>query len=539
MNIPLATCHVLRFTTLLSSVGLVIATISLGFSHPTPILCAAVIGFSSLAPRAMCSISLALLPLGGNRPGTPHAFHAALVGASLLIGLSIRRLLTSRRRAVQSFEEIITNPLLLAGLLYCFCSVASLTAVPINHVIDEVRNLTNFSYPREIGSSLLSILKTGEHTLLYSYVSVYLTLLAYALGLNIFWLCRENSTHRTSRVFLSAIGLGLLASGIIGLLDYYHLSDLRWFRPLDPIVNPGYQQFRLQSFFAHSGWYAEYVTLAMPTCLVLLALNAPFWLRVVTVILGLALGEFILILTYQRGGWISYPVTLFAVWAAIYVVRCLEQHRIDVASALRRSLGKILVSLPLTVIVSLALVTGIQGKESIESALSPYISRFKDIQRTGDRTDFFFAGLLIGSKHPILGGGADSFAWQFDREFESPQGSFFSRYVLPLHGSAHNVFAQTFSGKGIAGLISLLAIPYLLIRGCRRIISDNAQPISSKLVALSGGCLRVPFSCTEMYRRYSTFRFFNFSSFPSLLPWPQSIRFYSLNQEPRATGLLW
>lgn len=497
MNIFLPICYILRFLTLLPSVGLVLGTTSLGFYQPTPLICAAVVGLSSLAPRAMCSIALVLLPLGGNRPGTPHAFHAILFGASLLIGLTIYRISASRCRTVPSLQDVTTHPLLLAGLLYCFFSVASLIAVPINHVVDEVRNLTNFSSLDGVGTSLLAIVRTGEHTLVYSFVSVYLTLLAYALGVDIFLLCRNNPAgshpNRTSLIFLGAVGLGLVASAVIGLLDYYHFIDLRWFRPLDPIVNPGEQQFRLQSLFAHSGWYAEYLSLAMSTCLVLLALNAPFWLRAATVVLGLALGEFILILTYQRGGWISYPVTLFAVWSAIYVVRCLEQRRIDVASALKKSLAKILLSLPLTIIISLALVTGIQGKESVESALSPYVSRFKDIQRTGDRTDFFFAGLLVGSKHPILGAGADCFAWQFEREFESPQGSFFSRYVLPLHGSAHNVYAQTFSGKGLAGLISLLAIPYLMIRGCRRIIPDNTLPIASKLVALTGGCFGCAF----------------------------------------------
>jgi hypothetical protein len=149
---------------------------------------------------------------------------------------------------------------------------------------------------------------------------------------------------------------------------------------------------------------------------------------------------------------------------------------------------KVMVSLPLTVVLSLLLVVVIQGKSSVEGAISPYVSRFKDIQRTGDRTDFFKAGFLIGSLHPILGGGSDSFAWQFEREIESPTGSFTGRFVLPLHGSAHNVYAQTFSGKGLCGLLTLLAIPLAMLVAVPRVLRNANRSISDKLIVLTAGC---------------------------------------------------
>jgi hypothetical protein len=287
---------------------------------------------------------------------------------------------------------------------------------------------------------------------------------------------------------LGSAFLGLVSSLVLGVLDYYGIIDLQWLRGLDPIVNPGGKQFRLQSLFGHSGWYAEYLTLAIPTCLVILALRLPFWTRALAVLLALALGEFVLILTYQRGGWLSYPLTLIAVWGAIYVVRLLERNETDIVNALRRSVVKVLISLPVTVVVSLLLVFVIQGKSSVEDAMSPYVSRFKDIQRTGDRTDFLKAGVLIGSLHPVLGGGADSFAWQFEREIESPRGRFPGRFVLPLHGSAHNVYAQTFSGKGLCGLLTLLAIPLCMLVVTPRVIRDPRRSISEKLIVLTGAC---------------------------------------------------
>jgi hypothetical protein len=65
--------------------------------------------------------------------------------------------------------------------------------------------------------------------------------------------------------------------------------------------------------------------------------------------------------------------------------------------------------------------------------------------------------------------------------------------VLPLHGSAHNVYAQTFSGKGIAGLLSLLAIPILFLVTARRLLSDQSRSLSAKLVALTGACFGCAF----------------------------------------------
>lgn len=479
-------------TSVAVSLALGLATLSLGFPHPSTLVWLAAFALAAIAPRMALALALAALPFGGNRPATIHAFYSVIIGAGLLVGLTLNaRRATSRPQNTEA-HPFLSRPLLFAGAVYCFVSAASLISVPLNHLLDDARNIIDRGSLGAIGFSLLSIIRTNEHSLLYSYVAVFLTFLSYSVALHAFRLCSADD-GRTSRLFLGAIGVGLLTSFALGILDYYSFIDLRPFRELDPIVNPGNRQFRLQSLFAHSGWYAEYVTLTIPTCLLLLTIRASFWVRASLIVGALALGEFVLILTYQRGGWLSYPLTLFAVWAAIYVVRLLERQEIDVVSALKKSVGKVVISLPLTIVASLLLVAAIQGRDSFEDTLSPYVSRFRDIQKTGDRTEFLFAGLLIGSRHPVLGGGSDSFAWQFEREFESPTGAFPGKYTLPLHGSAHNVFAQTFSGKGAVGLLSLLALPILLIGGCLSTIKDPRSSVSSKLVTLTGACFAAAF----------------------------------------------
>jgi hypothetical protein len=449
-------------------------------------------GLGFFAPATGCGLGLVALPLGGNRPGTSQAFLSTLAAASIFLGMAARGWFNRRDTLSRVSSEELRNPLLLLGTLYCFFSAASLISIPLIHVIDDLRNTIGADSFEAVALSFYSLVFTTEHTFTYSFLSVYYTSLAYLLGIAIYRICVSDRARKPT-IFVAAAFFGLLLSLIIGVLDYYGFVDLMWLRGLDPIVNPGGKQFRLQSLFGHSGWYAEYLTLAIPTCLVILALRAPFWIRATAILFALGLGEFVLILTYQRGGWLSYPLTLVAVWAAIYVTRLLERNQSDIGRALRRSIVKVLVSLPITVIVSLLLVFLIQGKSSVTDAMSPYVSRFKDIQRTGDRTDFFKAGFLIGSLHPVLGGGADSFAWQFEREIESPRGAFPGRFVLPLHGSAHNVYAQTFSGKGLCGLLTLLAIPLFVLAATPGVLRNPGRSISDKLIMLTGACYACAF----------------------------------------------
>lgn len=471
-------------------ISVLLAVVGLSFDNYAPfgaliVVVGVLLGL--VAPRMGIALALFALPLGGNRPGTAQSFLATLAGASLFIGIAARGLRSNRSSLCRMSSDEVRNPLLFLGLLYCFFSIASLISIPVTHIIDDLRNASSRESLQAIAFSIYSLMFTSEHTLVYSFVSVYSTSLAFLLGFAVYRICTSD-TQRYPKILLSAAFLGFFFSLAIGVLDYYGFIDLLWLRGLDPIVNPGGTQFRLQSLFGHSGWYAEYLTLAIPTSLVILALNLPFWMRAVAILLALALGEFVLILTYQRGGWLSYPLTLVAVWGAIYVVRLLERNESDIGRALRRSIVKICISLPLTVVVSLLLVFAIQGKGSVQEAMSPYVSRFKDIQRTGDRTDFVKAGFLIGSRHPVLGGGADSFAWQFEREVESPNGAFAGRFVLPLHGSAHNVYAQTFSGKGICGLVTLLAIPFAMLLAVPHVLRSSHRSISDKLMVLTGGC---------------------------------------------------
>ena len=332
----------------------------------------------------------------------------------------------------------------------------------------------------------------------YPYLSVLLTVQAAAFGLQLVALGQRKGRGFFPLQLGAAILGGLLLAVFGGLLDYYGALDLTQLRALDPTANPGGVQFRLQSFFGHSGWFAEYLTLAVPFVLVLLALPFGYGVRVALVLAVLLLGEWALILTFQRGGWVSYPVTLAAVWGSIYVGRKLERGEHDVLMALRSSLLKVAISLPLTVAFSFLLIFGLTrlglSSPTAAAGLSSYVERFQDIQKASDRTDFMRAGWLIGTHHPFLGAGSESFCSAFEEDFVSPEGRFAGLLNLPLHGSAHNVYFQTFAGKGVGGVtLLLLILLQLLIPTARAVVRDAERTFPQRLVLLCGFCFAAAF----------------------------------------------
>ncbi len=445
--------------------------------------------FALAAPQVAIPLFLASLPVFGNRPGSPQSYYLLLGASGLTAGLSVRLLRRLIGAPPSQGENLLS--------LYCFVSTLSLTGLPWREIYPQfLAQVSSWSDFSALAFALRPFLVAREEQWQYAVLSVHWTLISATLALSIATLAR--SSGRFLRHCISALLGGLLASLIVGLLDYYSLIDLHWLRALDPVVNPQDKQFRLQSFFGHSGWFAEYVTLSAPVVLAFLLLPFRYSLRVTLIIATLLLGEFVLILTFQRGGWVSYPLTLAAVWSAVYVTRRLEQGDQSIWPALRSSTLKILVTLPLTVILSVALVSGLAHMGFIGSSnrfdVSAYTQRLRDIQKASDRTQFMQAGWKLGLLQPIFGNGSESFAFTYRREFNDPEGSYYNQIILPLHGSAHNVYMQTFAGKGLVGLFSLLALSgYLLVGLLRSVLQPSPLPLERRVISLLGAASLVAF----------------------------------------------
>jgi hypothetical protein len=96
------------------------------------------------------------------------------------------------------------------------------------------------------------------------------------------------------------------------------------------------------------------------------------------------------------------------------------------------------------------------------------------------------AGLRLGALLPILGGGSESFALRYREEYLLAGGEYYARGRSPLlemYGSAHNVFAQTFAGKGVTGLLALLLIVATSGWAAIAALRDPVSPARRQVVA--------------------------------------------------------
>jgi O-antigen ligase len=457
--------------------------------------CLLLIPLTCLRPVPTLCLLCCSLALFGNRATSGQFIAFFLVAGALSTGLA----LAYTRRLWQALTPL--PKVLQWALLYVMVSILSLTSLPLGSLIQEgwglvAALLDAYQTRSSLGYAIESVLLVPENTYSYSIITVALTLFAWSLAASLSLLCREYP-HAPRQLAFSCL-IGLLLTLAAGFADYFSLINLRSLRALDPTVNAGDIQFRMQSFFGHSGWFAEYLTLCAPFALILLTLNLRYSLRVSLIILLLVVIEIALILSYQRGGWLSYPLTLLVVWFAIYAYRSFERQEFFALQLLRRASLKVLVSLPLTVLASVLLMrlaasSGLVDAKSLPSA-ERYLERAADITRTSDRSEFLIAGMKLGVLSPIFGSGSELFALRFEQQFENPQGLYYRQAVLPLHGSAHNIYAQTFSGKGGVGLICLLGLCLSsLYSSFRAALSSNQCSAQQRMALLTSGCLTAAF----------------------------------------------
>jgi len=445
--------------------------------------------FATRWPTLAIAGFLLVLPIfGGNRPGMPQTVFFYQLCSALVLGLCARWVIDLWRGRV-SLVGGMSHPIVFFVVIYVAVAVLSLSSLPLEGVF---RELGSFSY---FGS--LQLVQAGE-------VSVYYPLLNVAYQLQLLFLflmlvCYRQQWGNWYRTFLLSVFLGVVLSVFAGILDYYGGINLRFLRPLDPNVNPGDTQFRLQSFFGHSGWYAQYLTLAIPSILVLLTFGASRKLLIAAIVLGLIIVEYVLILTFQRGGWISYPFTVLVIWFSIYVLtRPLDG--VHFFESLKKSAIKILISVPITIVLSLTFISVLNQSEST----AKYVERAEAIANVQDRTRYFPVSLNLASVHPVFGGGSESFAYRFKEQYLDPEGQFRKErnYIGTYYGSAHNVYLQTLTGKGYIGLLSLLLLLGVMVvyvgvyfkRGFVDRASGNPISVEQRIILMIGLCFTAAFA---------------------------------------------
>jgi O-antigen ligase len=282
-------------------------------------------------------------------------------------------------------------------------------------------------------------------------------------------------------IFLGALW-GAVISTIVGLLDYYGVISLTWFRRLDPVINPDGLMFRLQSTFGNPGWFAEFVTVTSPFVLVgFLRKDVGNFLKVF--LFGiLILFEIALILAKSRSGWVCYPLTLITCWTFFYLYRDSEKGTTRAIS--RKNLIKVVVSIPVTLLISLIIVLKLLGppsasiqnaieKLNVDTSLKAKVeqqsvrSRAAMMLDTRGRTTVWIQGIDVGRERPLFGMGYESYRWQkevlekVEESYIRRNGSHRGKYDTP-----HNLYVQLFVSGGLVGLVlwcSIVGYAFVLL----------------------------------------------------------------------------
>jgi len=314
-----------------------------------------------------------------------------------------------------------------------------------------------------------------------------------------FYLLDAWRTRQHRNRLLLCLCAGLCVSMLWGILDSLEIVSLEWFRTQrgSPLAFAKHSH-RLQSFFSHAGWYAEYLAMLAPclavwalapapsrnerrqsgsqlsvvSCQLSLlgsqssvlspqssalspqssalstqssALSAP-WLR------AAALGAFLvspiaMLLTYQRGGWYALLLS-FLLAAGMSAVLYLRRP------GLRKWGLAILVGSALLIAAGgIALWIGARNEES------PLAWRMKNAFRVGDRRDIWASALELSRRYP-WGAGLGFYYLKHITEFPE-----WHPYRYVEQGTAHNHCLHVLVESGPFAVLCLLAV--LLITSWR------------------------------------------------------------------------
>lgn len=375
---------------------------------------------------------------------TRHPSAAASTGFMVVAAVFEATWLARRRPSPRrALAAISATPLLALAVAFALAAIASLPALPLDGIWDET--LTSFrTADRSTWPWLLEVLfRHVEFRREFSFTSTLLTLQGVGLALIVFRETRDDSS--LAGTLARTVVASVTVSVLLGALELGGLVDLTALRGTAGVfVRPG----TMQSVAGNPGWFTECVAYALPYGLVLLAGGSLAGRQ------GLALTGYTgtllvaLLLGFQRGGWITgVALCSYVAWMA----RGLDGRRTTAADT-RRATGAAVAGLA-AIVVAAALVlwwrTPVDGIDFGE--------RLRTIT-SGDRLPYWQAALRIWTRHPILGGGHESFAYRYHRYFDAG-GVFHDDGVqVPDAASAHSVYMQTLAGTGAVGLAILLAL---------------------------------------------------------------------------------
>jgi O-antigen ligase len=424
------------------------------------ISCLFLFGVTLLRPLWGIGIFLICMPFwGGSRPEDAHTVHFYILLSTLDLAGGLYFFIRSIRTG-ELLRFDFSHPLFFALLIYWLVAAFSLSTIQPNDIVYSI-----FQFKSPLTGQFLNL---NEANGVYPWLAFYALTASMFFGLLIINLAQ--STTQALRLVLFFL-LGMLLTIFLGLLDYYDVINLNVVRP--SYVGENFRFQHLTSVFGNPGWYAQYLVLGAPALMSVLALCVQKKYKIFLLICLMVLTEFCIILIYQRGGWLSYPLTLVIIWFCVYVLDGGKKNFSSHIRAIGASLLRVAITLPLTIAISLSLVyltTKVQSES--RQQLSGYVSRAQSIANVNDRLRYWEPAFLMARLHPFFGPGVESFASQYTKLYLAPGHKYKQtpEYdIMPSYGSAHNLYFQALGGKGFLGLLSLFGVffaaVFVVLRG--------------------------------------------------------------------------
>lgn len=283
----------------------------------------------------------------------------------------------------------------------------------------------------------------------------------------------KNSMYIIKKI-LTLLIFGLFINISFGHLDYFELLNLDFLRDVN---RPGGQfgsMSRIHSFFGNSTWFAQYLAITIPLIPVIFLLakkytsfNKMFILMVFLVVIS----EVTLILSMQRGAWITYPPTILVLWVSFYyIIAKRKNNTISLMDFFKKNIIKVLITIPLTISLSVFTVYAIKDYAKNQtiynsSTINNAKTRLNLITDTSSRNFLWPPAIKITSMNPIYGGGVDSFGWQYIILYNEKNGILKNDQTKikgHFHPIPHNAYLQISTGRGIVGVILIVSLLILI-----------------------------------------------------------------------------
>lgn len=343
-------------------------------------------------------------------------------------------------------------------ICYIVLSVLSLQLLPVGHIIMDFRLFG-------LKTSFLQVANAIPNSWLYPFSGINRLILFFILA----WVV---SSGNNAQELFKGIFVGIFVGGVfcafVGLLDYYGIISLEWYR-LGITTTPG----SLHSTFLNRGWLAEFILVFTPFVLIgFIAKIKGLWWKIL-LLACLVLCELTLIMAGARGGWLSYPLILFFCWLFFYFSK---EGRLETFQIRWWDLAKVAASVPITIIISFLLIFQVimpitdhlrqkEGGKSpgviSEDKATEMKTRAAGILDSSSRVPAWTQGIDTGKEQPWFGMGYESFGWHTSILSGIPE----SHYTVnkdnkfsKLLDTPHNIYCQLFVSGGVAGVCLWAAI---------------------------------------------------------------------------------